>query len=236
MPKLKSFIKSLEKLKGYQGLLIFTAKEDLAAWDIIQRWRKKWPQTFRKLKGVFTRNYLTFGTHYNQPSKDLRIIDESLTHVFLIDDNESRVVQKNLNYRIPKFSADFYWDYYLKDHHGRTSDEKWVFESVLDYILVEMNLCQGKQVTECLSKKLGSNDQDLEGYFTWLKQNYQISILTKSAFGYSKYSTKLGFVRITLERTIFFLNSLTKLLNSSIYTHIEKCVNHVQECPNYLLS
>lgn len=168
-PKVDRFLKALEKIKGYQGFLIFTAKEDLSAWDIILRWKKKQPRLFRKLKGVFTRNYLTYGGVYKKPSKDLRIVDESLQHVFLVDDNESRVVQKELNYRIPKFSADYYWDYYVKEMHGSGSDEKWIFESVLDYILVEMKSCQGRKVISCLSKNLGAQNEENSGYYAWLK-------------------------------------------------------------------
>jgi hypothetical protein len=169
-PKVDEFLKGLEKISGYKGFFVFTAKEDLSAWDIVDRWKSKQPRLFRKLKGVFTRNYLTYGGPYKKPSKDLRIVDESLKHVFLVDDNESRVVQKDLNYRIPKFSADYYWDHYMNEKSSANSNEKWVFESVLDYVLVQTKSCSGKNVIACLSKKLGSTDQDREPYFKWLKQ------------------------------------------------------------------
>lgn len=166
-PKVESFLKNLEKVKGYQGFIIFTAKEDLAAWDIIRKWSHKQPRLFKKLKGVFTRNYLTYGGVYKKPSKDLRIIDEKLRDVFLVDDNESRVVQKELNYRIPKFNADYYWDQYSKQS---SSDEKWVFDSVLDYILTKIKGCQGDRVTKCLSQQLGTTDANNEAYYAWLKE------------------------------------------------------------------
>lgn len=168
-PKIESFLKNLEKVKGYQGFIIFTAKEDLAAWDIVRKWQQKQPRLFKKLKGVFTRNYLTYGGPYEKPSKDLRIIDEKLRDVFLIDDNESRVIQKELNYRIPKFNADYYWDHYTQDS---SVDEKWIFDSVLDYVLSEIKSCQGDRMTKCLSQKLGvkEKDDDYQAYYAWLKK------------------------------------------------------------------
>lgn len=169
-PKLDEFFRQVKKIKGYEGFIIFTAKDDEATWDILNRWKQMSPRLFKDLKGVFTRNYLRYGMDFSKPSKDLRIIDKSLDHVILIDDNESRVVQKNLNYRIPKFNADYFWDIYSAKQSNNTQDEKWIFESVLDFVASTIKKCQGRKVVNCFEEKLGSNDSDNSVYYGWLKK------------------------------------------------------------------
>lgn len=168
-PKLNEFFRQIKKIKGYAGFIIFTAKDDDATWDIINRWKQMSPRLFKDLKGVFTRNYLRYGFDFSKPSKDLRIIDESLKHVILIDDNESRVVQKNLNYRIPKFNADYFWDIYSAEQSNNTQDEKWIFESVLDFVASTIKKCHGRDVVNCFEQRLGTKDSDNREYYAWLK-------------------------------------------------------------------
>jgi hypothetical protein len=165
-PKFETFMSRVKKLKGYKGFIVFTAKEDKAAWDIVHRWKKKDPKLFKDLKGVYTRNYLKWGKGFKKPSKDLRIIDPSLRHAFLIDDNESRVLQTELNYRIPKFNADFFWNEYKQSKAG---NEAWIFDRVFDYIYTQLKACQGPDFVACASKRLGYEKDERKGYYAWLK-------------------------------------------------------------------
>jgi hypothetical protein len=80
--------------------------------------------------------------------------------VFLLDDNESRVMQKDLNYRIPKFNADAYLESISK---GGNRSIKGLNEDLLPSIARKVAICsirahEGKfkrQVTNCLRENLG---------------------------------------------------------------------------------
>lgn len=100
----------LMALPGCKGVLIFTAKEDAAAHAIIARLKVKGKPLKPLLKGVFTRNHLVRDSKNVTPSKDLRIIDESLQHVVLIDDNPARIFPNQYsNLReFPKYNPDAY--------------------------------------------------------------------------------------------------------------------------------
>ena len=92
-------------------MLVFTAKADSAAHDIIDRLQLDGKPLRSVLKGVFTRNHLTRSSENVKLSKDLRIIDEILAHVVLIDDNPTRILPKqcaNLK-AFPKYHADAYY-------------------------------------------------------------------------------------------------------------------------------
>ena len=103
-----------------RGIVIFSAKEDRAALDIVNKWKFSGGEpALNYLDGVFTRNHLIVGKKVWQPAKDLEMLDPSpdvadlkkekaLKHVILIDDNPGRVFQpKNLRAH-PKFDADQY--------------------------------------------------------------------------------------------------------------------------------
>src|SRR5690606_15680467 len=77
----------IAKIPGCLGVLIYTAKEDQAAQAIVDRLTLNGKPLRNFLKGVFTRNHLVRDHDHVKLSKDLRIIDESLEHVILIDDN-----------------------------------------------------------------------------------------------------------------------------------------------------
>ncbi|MGB0455225.1 MAG: NIF family HAD-type phosphatase [Bacteriovoracaceae bacterium] len=166
-PNFERLLDEISKLKGYRGFVIFTAKEDKATWDLVKRWEKKYPKTFKNLLGVFTRNYLRFDHNLKKPSKDLRIFDPELKSVALIDDNESRVLQKELCYNIPKFNADYYWDHYSNQ---TPKSKNWIFSSVLDFVGQKIKACAGKVFSECFQKTLGKNDQDISSYLNWINK------------------------------------------------------------------
>lgn len=109
-PGWQAALLKIAALPGCQGILIFTAKEDRAAHAIIDQLRIDGRPLRSFLKGVFTRNHLVRDADSVKLSKDLRIIDESLEHVILIDDNPTRVFPKQqANLReIPKYNPDRY--------------------------------------------------------------------------------------------------------------------------------
>lgn len=105
-------------LPGCKGILFFTAKEDRAAHAIVD-WLTLHGQALRRfLKGVFSRSYLVRdGNNAEKLSKGLRITDESLEHVVLVDqaDAPNRIIGSQAgNVRdFPKYNADAYyaaWD------------------------------------------------------------------------------------------------------------------------------
>lgn len=117
----KAFL-DLAATPGCKGVLVFSAKEDRAANDIIDRLRIQGKPLRSFLKGVFTRNFLVRDNNRAEKlSKDLRIIDESLEHVVLIDDNPSRIFASQVdNLReFPKYSPDAY--YASRDHKDAAS-------------------------------------------------------------------------------------------------------------------
>lgn len=107
----KTFL-GLAATPGCKGVIVFSAKEDKAAHAIIDRLRIQGKPLRSFLKGVFTRNYLVRDNNKAEKlSKDLRIIDESLEHVVLVDDNPARVFPSQVdNLReFPKYSPDAYY-------------------------------------------------------------------------------------------------------------------------------
>ncbi len=93
------------------GVFIFTAKADSAAHDIVDRLTLGDKPLRSMLKGVFTRHHLTRSSEQVKLSKDLRIIDESLQHVVLVDDNPTRILPKQYAQlkAFPKYHADAYY-------------------------------------------------------------------------------------------------------------------------------
>lgn len=107
----KAFV-DLAAMPGCKGVIVFSAKEDRAANAIIDRLRIQGKPLRGFLKGVFTRNHLIRDDNRAEKlSKDLRIIDESLEHVVLVDDNPARVFASQVdNLReFPKYSPDAYY-------------------------------------------------------------------------------------------------------------------------------
>jgi hypothetical protein len=89
-------------------IVFFTAREDRSGEELRDYFLSKVPSLKAKFGGLLTRNFLRLDDQTNTPSKDLRIISPGLKNIILIDDNTSRVMQKDLNFTIPKFNADLY--------------------------------------------------------------------------------------------------------------------------------
>jgi hypothetical protein len=107
-PNLNKQFDRIRKLNGCKGIVLFTAKGDDAANAIFDSWTLKDTKAREYFSGFFTRRYLTRGGKVFKPSKDIRLIDKSLKHAIIIDDNVSRLFQPK-NVRVfPKFNADKY--------------------------------------------------------------------------------------------------------------------------------
>lgn len=137
-PGVDEFMRDVAKLPGFRGFIVFTAKDDNAAVGLVRAWRAYRPDFWTNVIAVLTRNHLRYDASVPKPSKDLRIFDESLTHVFLIDDNESRVMQKPLNYMIPKFNADAYLRSLAA---GGSREVKVLNEGLMPYITKTLSDC-----------------------------------------------------------------------------------------------
>lgn len=127
----------ISRTPGCKGIIIFTAKEDQSSLDLISRLKIEGKPLRGFLKGIFTRNHLVRDNKSVKLSKDLRIIDESLEHVVLIDDNPTRIFpeqQKNLR-EFPKYNADIY----LKSKNsGQDSVVRTFFEKLLPQVTEEI--------------------------------------------------------------------------------------------------
>ena len=132
----KAFIE-ISHIPGCQGIILFTAKEDQASHDLINRLQLNNQPLRSFLKGVFTRNHLVRDSKSVKLSKDLRVIDETLEHVVLIDDNPTRIFpeqQKNLR-EFPKYNADLYL---ASKHSGKDEVARNFFEGLLPLVTREL--------------------------------------------------------------------------------------------------
>lgn len=108
-PGWEAALTTIASIPGCKGILFFTAKEDRASQAVIDKMRIKGQPARQFVKGIFTRNHLVRDQAVI-PSKDLRMIDETLTHVVLVDDNPARIFYRQHNNlrEFPKYNADAY--------------------------------------------------------------------------------------------------------------------------------
>lgn len=109
-PNFEKTLLEISKIPNNKGIIFFSAKLDTATIDIVNKMKIGGKPAKEFLKGLYTRNYLVRESEPTKLSKDLRIIDESLKHVIIIDDNPTRILEKqkkNLR-EIPKYNPDEY--------------------------------------------------------------------------------------------------------------------------------
>ncbi len=102
-PGLGPFLVGVQDAGGV--IVLFSARPDRQVRRILAHWQVETahgPQPTRSFfAAVLTNHHLTVGTHlsgahtWSTPSKDLRILDEDLGKIVLLDDNPRRVVQSN---------------------------------------------------------------------------------------------------------------------------------------------
>ncbi|MEK7432248.1 MAG: NIF family HAD-type phosphatase [Cyanobacteriota bacterium] len=136
-PELEKSLKQINQIKGCKGVIFFSAKLDAPTLQLSENMKIDNKPAKNFLKGVFTRNYLIREQEPTKLSKDLRIIDESLKNVIIIDDNPTRILDKqksNLR-EITKYNPDQYLKAKLE-----TNDKKITgyYEKVLPIIVNEI--------------------------------------------------------------------------------------------------
>ncbi len=178
-PGVMEFLNELRGIEGFRGVVLYTAKEDKAAWDLYITWLTNDPRLNEYVIGFYTRNYLLYDGSVKVASKDLRMFDPSLEHVFMIDDNEKRIVQPDLSYQIPKFNPEVY----LQKHATDPAVEKvntQVFAQVSDVFKSceeQVNSKAYKLLNACVSAKLGVKDtppEALSKYLDYLRNTGMI--------------------------------------------------------------
>lgn len=136
-PGFEKNLKEISKIPGNKGIIFFSAKLDSATIDIFEKMKIDGKPIKDFVKGLYTRNYLVRESEPTKLSKDLRIIDESLKHVILIDDNPTRILEKqkkNLR-EIPKYNPDEYLKAKKETKDKKISD---YFEKLLPTITEEI--------------------------------------------------------------------------------------------------
>lgn len=135
-PGFEKTLKDISKIPGNKGIIFFSAKLDTATNAIVDQMKIDGKPIRSFIKGLFTRNHLVRDQEPPKLSKDLRIIDESLKHVILIDDNPTRALdkqKKNLR-EFPKYNPDDYLN-------AKTTNNKEVinyFEKLLPVVVNEI--------------------------------------------------------------------------------------------------
>lgn len=105
---------ALRRVRELGGLvMIFTARSDDIAESAVSQWRLGDQNIREVIDGFLTKSHLVQqdkadGDPVVFPSKDLRMFDESLERVIIVDDNPRRVVQHHRQRLIKKFQADPY--------------------------------------------------------------------------------------------------------------------------------
>lgn len=106
--------RAINRIHELGGLvLLFTARSDDVAEGAAQKWALGDKNIRQLIDGFFSKSHLVMqeksdGDPIVMPSKDLRIFDETLERVILIDDNPRRVVQHSRQRLVKKFQADPY--------------------------------------------------------------------------------------------------------------------------------
>lgn len=105
---------AIERIHQLGGLvMLFTARSDDVAESAASRWFAGDKNIRDLVDGFLSKGHMVLqekadGDPIVTPSKDLRIFDESLQRVILIDDNPRRVVQHHRQRVLKKFQADPY--------------------------------------------------------------------------------------------------------------------------------
>ena len=187
-PGFEKTLKDIVKIPGNKGIIFFSAKLDPATNAIIDKMTIDGKPIRSFLKGLFTRNFLVREQEPPKLSKDLRIFDESLKHVIIIDDNPTRILDKQKKYlrEIPKYNPDEYLK--AKSNNKDISD---YFEKILPVIVDEI-----KEAADYSSKNKISFS---EAYYPYtMDASSELLMLMSQGF-----SNKSAIARIRKDSKIF---------------------------------
>jgi hypothetical protein len=105
---------AITRVQALGGLVIlFTARSDDVAESAVQNWTLAGKNIRQVVDGFCTKSHLIMqakedGAAIITPSKDLRMFDETLERVIIVDDNPNRIVQHSRQRLVKKFQADPY--------------------------------------------------------------------------------------------------------------------------------
>jgi hypothetical protein len=136
-PGFEKAIKEISQIPGNKGIIFFSAKLDVATKAAMDQIKIDGKPIKSFIKGLFTRNYLIREQEPPKLAKDLRMFDETLKKVIIIDDNPSRILdrqKKNLR-EMPKYNPDEYLN-----AKNVTKDKKITdyFENILPVVVSEI--------------------------------------------------------------------------------------------------
>lgn len=122
-------------------VLLFTARSDDVAEAAAENWRLGDRPIRQLVDGFLSKSHMVMqeksdGDPIFTPSKDLRILDEALERVIIVDDNPRRVVQHNRQRLVKKFQADAYLE--IKNGALGSSPLTLSFEQTLPMVLGEI--------------------------------------------------------------------------------------------------
>jgi len=134
--------RAITRIRELGGLvLFFTARSDDVAEGAAQKWLLGDKEIRQLVDGFVSKSHLVMqeksdGDPIIMPSKDLRVFDESLERVILIDDNPRRVVQHNRQRLVKKFQADPYLA--AKNSGTGSSPLTIAYEQTLNIVVTEI--------------------------------------------------------------------------------------------------
>lgn len=186
-PGILEFVSILKNIPEFQGIVIYSDIEDSAMLSMLEPWRKKQPEFFKVVLGIFTRNHLRFEEKSAKAIKDLRLFNPDLRNILSIDDFESRVLQPHLNYRIPAFNAQTYLEHFSGEK-GRVSRN--LNHGLLPYLAEKISLCAEKTreggyggiLSFCFQAELGTLSKrpmaELQAYYRTKQRSFPIDGLS----------------------------------------------------------
>lgn len=136
-PGVQKMIKELNAIPHCKGVIFFSAKLDQPMLEITENLKIDGKSAKHFLKGIYTRNHLVRSQDPVKLAKDLRMIDESLKQVIIVDDNPTRIPDKqNKNLReITKYNPEEYLKAKLDTHNKKVTD---YYEKVLPIVVKEI--------------------------------------------------------------------------------------------------
>lgn len=174
-PGLQKMIKELNAIPHCKGVIFFSAKLDKPTLEIIENMKIDGKSVKNFIKGIYTRNHLVRDQDPTKLAKDLRMIDESLKQVIIVDDNPTRLPEKQTkNIRqITKYNPDDYLKAKLDTNDKVTVD---YYEKVLPIVLKEI-----KEADEYASK---NKIKFVDAYYPY-SMSAQTKLLSIIKEGYS---------------------------------------------------
>ena len=146
-PRAEEFLRRLKASPLCKGIVAFSAKADKQALEIYRTWKLSDGESVSTLiSHIMTRNHLILQKKVLIPSKDLRLFDEKLEHVVLVDDNPARVFQQHNLKAQPKFDADQYHEALEKKDRPVIEYYEKILEVAADEILEAAEYAQEKKI------------------------------------------------------------------------------------------